>query len=285
MIVATYVVFFLITGLWDFYIFGNWHDLSRFTTAQYSFSQGHFFLSRLHTQSGGQTYELIGDHFAPTKLIILPFFLVFRTAAVFLIFKTIVMGLSAIPLYLVARTRLKPLESLFLAVAYLLIPTAVAQNYTGFHPVVFATLLIPLAIYFFELRRFGWFMAAMLLSNGLKENVPFIMLLYTRVGCCAPRKSSKLMASSMFLSKRLSKISRRTSGFSSLFLIMRACGKLYLKTLLCICASVSSPMMALCWSHASNKLNPMSIPEPPDITIPIELLKTVFDVKLNPFTF
>jgi len=177
-IVVLYVVFFLITGLWDFYIFGNWHDLSRFTTAQYSVSQGHFFLSRLHTQSGSQIYELIGDHFAPTKLLILPFFLIFRTAAVFLVFKTVVMGLAAIPFFLLARTRLKALESFLLTLAYLLVPTAIAQNYTGFHPVVFATFLVPFTIYFFELRRFGWFITFMLLCSGLKENVPFIMLLF-----------------------------------------------------------------------------------------------------------
>ncbi|MBN1592499.1 MAG: DUF2079 domain-containing protein [Candidatus Coatesbacteria bacterium] len=177
-IVALYIAFFLATGLWDFYIFGNWHDLSRFTTAQYSFSQGHFFLSRLHTQSGGQTYELIGDHFAPTKLIVLPFFLIFRTAAVFLVIKTLIMGLAAVPFFALVRTRLKALESLLLTVAYLLIPTAIAQNYTGFHPIIFATLLMPASIYFFERGRFGWFMTFMVLSSGLKENVPFIMLMF-----------------------------------------------------------------------------------------------------------
>ena len=176
--VVTYIVFFLCTGLWDYYIFGNWHDLSRFTTAQYSVSQGHFFLSRLHTQSGSQIYEFVGDHFAPIKLLILPFFLIFRTAAVFLVFKTVVMGCAAIPFFLLARLRLRSLESVILTVAYLLIPTAIAQNYGGFHPIVFASFLVPMAIYFFETRRFGWFIALMLLCNGMKENVPFIMLLF-----------------------------------------------------------------------------------------------------------
>lgn len=178
LIAFSYILFFLITGLWDFHIFGNWHDLSRFTTAQYSLSQGEFFLSRLHTQSGNKTLEFVGDHFAPIKLIVTPFFLVFRTAAVFLVFKTVAMGLAAISFFLLARTRLAAIESLMLTVAYLLIPTAVSQNYTGFHPVVFATFLVPFAIYFFEKRRFGWFMTFMVLCCGLKENVPFIMLLF-----------------------------------------------------------------------------------------------------------
>ncbi|HUT02876.1 MAG TPA: DUF2079 domain-containing protein [bacterium] len=177
-IVLIYIVFFLCTGLWDYYIFGNWHDLSRFTTAQYSVSQGHFFLSRLHTQSGNQIYELVGDHFAPIKLIILPFFLIFRTAAVFIVFRIIVMGCAAIPFFFLARLRLSSLESIVLSVAYLLIPTAMAQNYGGFHPVLLATFLVPLVIYFFETRRFGWFMTLMVLCNGMKENVPFIMLLF-----------------------------------------------------------------------------------------------------------
>ena len=193
-VIALYVVFFLVTGLWDFYIFGNWHDLSRFTTAQYSVSQGHFFLSRLHTQSGSQIYELIGDHFAPTKLAILPFFLIFRTAAVFLVFKTVVMGLAAIPFFLLARTRLKPLESFLLTIAYLLIPTAIAQNYTGFHPVVLATFLVPFTIYFFEKRRFGWFFAFMLLCSGMKENVPPIMLLFPALALLQRRPRKWIIA-------------------------------------------------------------------------------------------
>ncbi len=180
-IVLVYIVFFLCTGLWDYYIFGNWFDLSRFTTAQYSVSQGHFFLSRLHTQSGNQIYELVGDHFAPIKLLILPFFLIFRTAAVFLVFRTIVMGCAAIPFFFLARLRLSSLESTAFTVAYLLIPTAIAQNYTGFHPILLATFLVPFAIYFFETRRFGWFMTLMVLCNGMKENVPFIMLFFSGI--------------------------------------------------------------------------------------------------------
>ena len=193
-VILLYIAFFLVTGLWDFYIFGNWHDLSRFTTAQYSVSQGHFFLSRLHTQSGNQTYELIGDHFAPTKLVILPFFLIFRTAAVFLVIKTLVLGLAAIPFFLLARTRLKALESFLLTIAYLLIPTAIAQNYTGFHPVVFAVFLVPFAIYFFETRRFGWFMAFMVLCSGLKENVPFIMLMFPALALLQRRPKKWIIA-------------------------------------------------------------------------------------------
>ncbi len=193
-IVVLYVVFFLVTGLWDFYIFGNWHDLSRFTAPQYSVSQGHFLLSRLHTQSGSQTYELIGDHFAPIKLLILPFFLIFRTAAVFLVFKTVVMGLAAIPFFLVARTRLKALESFLLTTTYLLIPTAIAQNYTGFHPVVFAAFLVPFTIYFYETRRFGWFITFMVLCSGLKENVPFIMLLFAGLALVQRRPKKWVVA-------------------------------------------------------------------------------------------
>ena len=176
-VVALYLGFFLTTGLWDFYIFGNWHDLSRFTTAQYSVLKGHFFLSRLHTESASKICEFVGDHFAPIKLVILPFFLIFRTAAVFLVFKTVAMGLGAIAFFLLARTRLSALESLLLTLAYLLLPTAVAQNYTGFHPVCFATLLLPLTLFFFERRRFGWFVVLMVLCSGMKENVPFLMLL------------------------------------------------------------------------------------------------------------
>ncbi|MCD6328311.1 DUF2079 domain-containing protein [bacterium] len=177
-IVFSYAAFFLVTGLWDFHIFGNWHDLSRFTTSQYSLTKGEFFLSRLHTQSGSKTLEFVGDHFAPIKLFIVPFFLIFKSAAVFLVLKTLAMAFSAVGFYYLARLRLRELESFLLTVAYLLIPTAISQNYTGFHPVCFATLLIPLAVYFFIRRRFGWFITFMVLCSGMKENVPFIMLLF-----------------------------------------------------------------------------------------------------------
>ncbi|RLC75949.1 MAG: hypothetical protein DRI61_14115, partial [Chloroflexi bacterium] len=92
----------------------------------------------------------LADHFEPIILLLAPFLLLWEKAETLLILQVIALALGAIPVFWLAREKLKSEKlALLFAAAYLLMPALEAPNAADFHP---APLAVPLFL-------FAWYYA------------------------------------------------------------------------------------------------------------------------------
>ena len=102
---------FSLVRFWSFY---SLNDLAIFEQSLWMTLQGHFFYSSLLTMSQ------FGLHNSPILFFILPVYALFQNTEVLLILQSFIYGLGAIPVYLIAREKLKGGLGLFFSGLYLL---------------------------------------------------------------------------------------------------------------------------------------------------------------------
>jgi uncharacterized membrane protein len=150
------------------------------------FDQGMWLLSRFKepfvTIMG---LHLFGDHTSFILLPLVPFYWLFPGPPVLLVAQSFALGIAAVPLFLLARDRLRDeWLALGVAVAYLLNPAVGWANSEQFHPDVFEPPLILAALYFATRRRWVPFFACVAGALLVKEDVPlltFVLGLYVAV--------------------------------------------------------------------------------------------------------
>ena len=118
-----------------------------------------------------------GDHFSPTLYLLVPLFALFPGPVVLLIAQSAALGLGAIPVFALARRRLgsEPAAAGF-ALLYLLSPMLHGANIRDFHIAAFAIPLLLAAVYCFETGRTGWFIAAVILTLGCREDAALAVI-------------------------------------------------------------------------------------------------------------
>src|SRR3989338_2070052 len=99
-----YIVGFIYFSFWKYDNFlYNGRDLAIFNQVFYnslnSFSQG---TSGLFASSI-QGHNFLGDHFTPIVILLLPFYYLWQSPKTLLVLQTIVLALSAVPVYLIAK--------------------------------------------------------------------------------------------------------------------------------------------------------------------------------------
>src|SRR3989339_871856 len=121
--IIIYIAVFFYLSLFKYNNFlYNMEDLSIFTNTVHNTSLGQWFFFSSH---GGYSY--LGDHLELILLLIVPFYLFFKSALTLVFFQTFLIGLSAWPLYLIAQkilaqkpASLKNAPSLIIAFSFLL---------------------------------------------------------------------------------------------------------------------------------------------------------------------
>ncbi len=118
-----------------------------------------------------------GDHFSPTLYLLVPLFALFPGAVVLLIAQSVAFSLGALPLFALARRRLgsDPPAAAF-ALLYLVSPTLHGINIRDFHIAAFAIPLLLAAVYCFERGRMGWFLVAVVLTLGSREDAALAVI-------------------------------------------------------------------------------------------------------------
>ncbi|MCA1705467.1 MAG: DUF2079 domain-containing protein, partial [Actinobacteria bacterium] len=121
--------------------------------------------------------DLLGDHTSFILLFLVPFYWLFDSAAVLLVAQSVALGAAAIPLFMVAREKLRDeFLALLVAVAYLVHPATGWINTENFHPDSFDVPLVFLAFYFVMLKRWTWFYVSVALLLMVKEDVALFTL-------------------------------------------------------------------------------------------------------------
>ncbi|MDI6815959.1 MAG: DUF2079 domain-containing protein [Actinomycetota bacterium] len=142
------------------------------------FDQGVWLLSRLKepfvTVRG---LHLFGEHLSFNLVLLAPLYKIWPDVRLLLVLQTVMLAIGALPVYLLARDRLKnSVIALALAASYLLYPALQWLNHDQFHPEALATPTLLFAFYFATKRRYMLFTAAALVAVLAKEDVALVMI-------------------------------------------------------------------------------------------------------------
>lgn len=117
-------------------------------------------------------------HFDPILFLLLPFYSFYQSPLLLLAIQSIVLGLGAVPAFLLSRDVLKSdLLAFLLSLCYLLNPSIHGVNLYDFHPDCFFPLLFLSSLLFLERRRLLKSAFCMILSLMCKEVAAFTVAL------------------------------------------------------------------------------------------------------------
>lgn len=164
-----FYTFWTLRNYANFYMFG--FDFGIHDQAAWLMSKGVW--NPFVTISGSNYF---GDHLYWIMYVVVPFYWLFHSGKVLLVFQSAALGLAALPAFLVARDKLRS-EWLAcgIAWAYLLNPYIGWANVDQFHPDVFEVVLVFLALFFILRRRWWWFLAVTVLLLLVKEDVALLV--------------------------------------------------------------------------------------------------------------
>lgn len=124
------------------------------------------------TLYGPEAVNQFGDHFAPIFYLLTPLSILFRDARALLVVQTLLLASAAVPVYLLARSKLASQAlALALAAAYLLFPALHGVNTFDFHEIALAVPLLLWSLYCLETGRFRLFGLFLALALATKEEV------------------------------------------------------------------------------------------------------------------
>ncbi len=121
-------------------------DLGIYDNLMYNAIEGAFFRSPVLFGPGDQSY--LAGHAEYAMVLFAPLYALKPHAETLLILQSAMLGFAAVPLYLLAATRLKPVGALLLGLGYLLFAPLHGPNFYDFH-------WLPLAIFFYFWLFYG----------------------------------------------------------------------------------------------------------------------------------
>ncbi|MEW6104510.1 MAG: DUF2079 domain-containing protein, partial [bacterium] len=148
---------------------GHW-DLAGFDQAIWNTIQGRI----LDTTMYGHNF--LGEHFSPMLLILAPFYLIWQDPRMLLFLQSLFLGLGAIPVFLIAKDKLKHnLLSLSFSFAYLFHPFISRVNLFEFHEICLAPFFLLFTFYFLQRRIWLLYFIFFFFSLMVKEDVSLII--------------------------------------------------------------------------------------------------------------
>jgi len=114
----------------------------------------------------------LGVHFSLIYYLVAPVYAILQSPKTLLVIQSFMLGLGALPLYLIAREKTNAtFFSKVLCISYLLFPALHSINVFDFHEIAFAPALILFTLYFLETKDYKWFWVFFALSLFVKEDI------------------------------------------------------------------------------------------------------------------
>lgn len=181
--IFVYIIIFSFICLFKFKIFSyNAIDLSIYNQVFYNTSLGKLFQFTIHPHS------YLGDHFEPFIFILVPIYFLFKSPFALLVIQTFFIGLSAIPIYLIAREKINNLWALFFALIFLLCPFVQNANLFEFHLLTISIFFLLFTFYFYQKRYFKHYILFLLLSILIREDVALVIFMFGILALIDKRK-------------------------------------------------------------------------------------------------
>jgi uncharacterized membrane protein len=151
--------------------FSGHNDLAGFDQAIWNTLQGR----PLHTTI--YNHNFLGEHMSPILIILAPFYLIWQDPRMLLILQSLFLGITAIPIYLIAKDKLKHnLLSLSFSFAYLFHPFLSRINLFEFHEIALAPFFLAFTFYFLQRKSWFFYFLFLFLSLMVKEDVSLIII-------------------------------------------------------------------------------------------------------------
>lgn len=173
-IIAIYVVVFFTLAFRKYSVFG-WDsgDIGHFNNILWSTLHG-----RPYFNSSMQI-NFLGWHTTLLLSQLLPFYWLFPGVATMLFLQSAFLGISSVPMYLIARKVLNNhVAAVLLAVAFILFPPVVALNVNQFADIPFTIVYLLFAFYFFLEERFAMFILFAFIACLGRENVSLFIAMF-----------------------------------------------------------------------------------------------------------
>ncbi len=165
-LIAAYAVFFSATAVLRYRSF-SFHDMDLAAINQTFWNAGRgVFVSPEYG-----TPALLSGHKWFIILPLLPLYLLFPGPALLLVLQSAALAAGGWAVFLIARKLAGPLLGLALAFAYLIYPALQYVNLFEFHPIAFATPLLLYSFYFLLTKRWGWYLAFIIISLSVRQDV------------------------------------------------------------------------------------------------------------------
>ncbi|MEK7584019.1 MAG: DUF2079 domain-containing protein [Patescibacteria group bacterium] len=172
--VFLYIAVFAVLTYWKL---AHFHydnlDLAIFNNVFFNTLQGEWFRATINPPS------YLGDHFSPFLLLLVPLYALQPGPFILLTMETIVIGLTALPIYLIAKKILGN-EKRWLAygvgLLWLLNPLVHNMNFYEFELTPFAVFLMFWVIYSYQKYQKPWFFVFFLLALSVREDVALVLL-------------------------------------------------------------------------------------------------------------
>lgn len=205
MIVLYLVIFGVITSLRHHNFQTQTWDLAAFDQSFWNAAHGRGLVNNLE-----QVRNHLGLHMSPLLFALVPGYALFDSPYFLLIIQTLALAIGAWPLYLLAQKVLGKNGpwALLIAGAYLLYPGLQWTNMYDFHEAAFFVPLLLSAIYFLEVKKWGWATLFLILSAGVKEDAILmvifvgIYLIVRRATYSEPRRTKDGSLSSWWTTER-----------------------------------------------------------------------------------
>lgn len=151
-----------------------YYDLGIMNQVVYNTSHGRFL--EMTNQDLKKNVSRLAIHFDPILAIFAPFYKIYEGPEILLIGQTIILGLGALAVFLIAKKILKKqLISFIFSLSYLLYFAVQRTVIFDFHAVTLATTFFLFALYFQELKKWSWFFVFIFLALLTKEHVGLVV--------------------------------------------------------------------------------------------------------------
>lgn len=150
-------------------------DIAYFTQCLYTTLHGHLFYSNMYHDLlyGKPVSSDLAGHNQLVLFLFLPFFALHKAASTLLIVRNVFIVLCAWPVYLIGRRFLSPALAVSAAIAFLLVPAVLYQNFYDFAPLSLAAFPLLFALYYFLEDKFVSFMIALICAQMVREDLVF----------------------------------------------------------------------------------------------------------------
>lgn len=166
------------------------------------FSQAIWLMSRLKAPiSTIRGMNLYGDHFAPILVFLVPLYWIRGNVPALLTLQTVALSLGALPLYLLARDKVRSRPvAVAVAGAFLLYPALQYLNLFDFHPEALGLSFLLFAFLAIDRRKFGWFYFCCAGAAFCKEDMVLaVLVLGIIVYFLYDKRAGKIVAIGSFL--------------------------------------------------------------------------------------
>ncbi len=182
-LIIFYLVAFSLFSVWKYNNFYyNALDLGIFNQVFFNSAQGRLFDFTIHPHS------YLGDHLGFILVLLLPIYWLWQNPITLLILQTFFIGITAWPIFLIAKKWLQPKWALLISGLFLLSHFTHSINLFEFHLISLALPILFFLFYFYLTNKFTPFVIFTLLGLAVREDVALIFIAFAILALVEKRK-------------------------------------------------------------------------------------------------